>query len=203
MNPVSPITRKDPLIKSVTTVKTVLAVLLLIGLSETTAHGQTSSAVQHVSVTVQPIVVMAVFGQPQPFVLDHRSNGGENSIRDLSSFYNLTTNVDGVILTAEIDSPMPAGTSLSLSAETTLGVSNGSVDISAETVGRHIVSSISRGLENNRRFAYEFRADGSVVSLPLQSRTVSLSLLNPATGTSTRFEQTIFFEVISSEVTQR
>ncbi len=156
------------------------------------------SAVQRVSVTVSPIVVMAVFGDPAPMIL---STGTTGSALDRSSFYNLTTNVENVRLTAEIDMPMPAGTHLVLSAETTIGISSGSVEVSKATSPTNLVSSISRGLENGQRLTYAFSSEASSVEIPFQSRTITLTLVDPATLKSSQMVQTVFFGVTATGVT--
>ena len=169
-----------------------MAILLVsMGLDPDVSSGQSSSAVQQVSVGVAPIVVMAVFGEPRPFILDGMTT--QNSISDLSSYYNLTTNLDGVMISAEIDAPMPAGTSLFLSGESMLGTSRGLIDISRATSSRQIISSIDHGLENGRRFHYEFRVDDGIDEIPLQSRTVTLSLLDPSSRVISQMAQTVFF----------
>jgi len=156
------------------------------------------TAIQHVSVTISPIVVMAVFGEPVPLLLSTGAVATAGPVRDRSSFYNLTTNVENVRLTAEIDTPMPSGTRLTLSAETTIGESSGVVDVSKATSPAILVSSISRGLENGQRLTYAFSSGASSVEVPFQSRTITLTLIDPTTRKSSQMIQTVFFGVTSS-----
>ncbi len=170
-----------------------IVLLAVLGVCPRPATGQSPGAVQHVSVTVAPIVVMAVVGEPRPFIIDTAS--GQSAISDATSFYNLTTNVDDVVISAEIDAPMPIGTLLFLSGESALGTSRGPVDISRATTARVLISSIGHGLENSRRLHYEFRLTDNPTDIPIQSRTVTLALLNPTTGIENRIAQTIVFGV--------
>ena len=124
--------------------------MAVLGFSPHITNGQSTVAVQKVSVTVAPIVIMAVFGEPRPFIFDGTTE--LTRMIDESSYYNLTTNVDGVVISAEIDAPIPEGTLLFLSGESTLGSRCGPIDISRATNSREIISSIDRGLENGRFF---------------------------------------------------
>ena len=173
-------------------------IMALLGFSPHISRGQPSTAAQVVTVTVAPIVVMAVFGEPSPFIFNETTE--LTRMTDESSYYNLSTNLGGVVILAEIDAPMPEGIRLFLSGESTLGTSRGPIDISRTTNAREIITSIKPGLENGRRLHYEFRVEESAGESPLQSRIVTLSVLNPMTGLATRMAQTIFFEVDRKEI---
>jgi hypothetical protein len=170
-------------------------VLFLLSATMLPALTRAQTTAQRVSVSVSPIVVMSVFGEPGPLLIHGGQNQTTRTVEDASSYYNLTTNVPRVEITAVIDTPMPAGTSLRLLGEATLGMSSGSVDISTAKSPVVVISGINRGLENGQSLTYLFSADNDIENIPLQNRTVTLALVDPSTGLASVMVQTVSFGV--------
>lgn len=116
-------------------------------------------------------------------------------LQDGSTFYNLTTNVANVYLQAELDLPMPDGTQLWIRGESRLGNSHGKTLLGEAGKESRIITGIKRGLENGRGIVYELKVDASVVDIPLQSRTITLSLVDPDNNQRHQVVQTLFFGV--------
>jgi len=115
--------------------------------------------------------------------------------RDASTHYNLTTNVEGVRIEAVLDFPMPPGLQLRLRAETGLGQSSGSINLSSSSRGAHLVRGIDRGLENGRVLEYELVAENDIGLIPLQERRVTIAIVNPDTGFHQEVSQIVTFSV--------
>ncbi len=123
---------------------------------------------------------------------------GPASVMDASTFYNLTTNVSNVIIEAELDVEMPQGTELWLTAESRLGHSEGAIRLQGSGQSHRLVSAIARGLENGRGLTYEFVVREDVRSLLLQTRRVTLALIDAETGRRQEVVQTVVFGVSTS-----
>lgn len=161
------------------------------------ASAQNRTAAQQVRIMVEPIIALAVVGEPRPLILAELDIPGDRRVRDHTSYYDITTNVEGLQLWVEIDKPMPGGTHLFLSGETTLGEGHGSRDISNAVSGVRLVSAIGRGLENGRSLAYEFVVADGIDVLAIQYRTVTVRLMDPITNRSSKATQTIVFGIQS------
>ncbi|NNF03598.1 MAG: hypothetical protein HKN17_03945 [Rhodothermales bacterium] len=140
------------------------------------AHAQQSDrAVQAVSVSVRPIVALAVTpanGELLP---------GTGEAPSISMTWALTTNATGVELLASMDAPLPDGMQLHVSAESGLGERRPAVPISA-AAATTLVSGIARGRESGRTI--ELRLIGDPAGgLFETTRSVTFTLLDPATGT--------------------
>lgn len=153
--------------------------LLLAGLLVAMAHPavearQTDQSVQTVSVAVRPIVALAVSEASGPL-----TTGAVMT-------WALSTNASGLDLVARLDSPLPSGLVLELSASSKLGRGHQSVRITSEEP-TPIVSSIGQGREKQSRIELALvgnRTSGLV-------RTITFTLTDPATGTSDSVSRTI------------
>jgi len=154
-----------------------------------------TSASHTVNIGIDAITVIAISGDPMPMMLDKVDEADRATLRDETSFYNLTTNTPNVLIIAELDFPMPDGVELWLAGETSLGRSSGRVILEGQGQQTNIVSNIGRGLENGRTLQYELVANEGVGVIPFQSRLVTLSIVDSASGKSQQVTQTISFGV--------
>ncbi|HET6566694.1 MAG TPA: hypothetical protein VFG50_01945 [Rhodothermales bacterium] len=140
---------------------------------------QQASVTQSVTLVVERVTRVTVSGSPKPLTILHLDeHGGAVSVSDHSTSYSLYTNVDATRITASIDRPVPAGTTLSVSLDSGLGSSRGLVDISDATQAVNVVTSIHRGVELNRPITYRFSADPSVAqAFENESRTITLTIV--------------------------
>lgn len=176
---------------------TVIRTLLLIAICLIVVPGvwaQTSGS-HTVTTSIQPITVIAVSSDPLPLTLSSGSGAELNQSVDASTHYNLTSNVDDVLIEAALDSPMPAGLKLRLRAESSLGQSLGAVTLTSSSRSGRIVDGIGRGLENGRILEYELIASGNKGVVPPQERRVTLAIVNPETGYRQEVSQVVSFSV--------
>ncbi len=173
--------------------------LLVLLIRPACVHAQEfqETASHTVTISIGRIAVLAVSGNPAPLIVDKTSDRESISLTDGSTFYNLTTNIENVILTAELDFEMPEGTELWITGDTSLGQSHGRIRLTGTGGNSSMVTQISRGLENGRVLTYEFVAGESAVAVPFQSRQVTISLLDSQTGKEHKVVQTVFFSVSS------
>lgn len=171
-----------------------LTSLLCIGTSAVFAQ---ESGSHRVSVGIAPISVMAIVGDVAPLVVYRNDDNYNGFVRGVST-YNLTTNIPNVYIEATLDSPMPDGTSLWLTGESTLGKSVGRSKLDADRYTK-VVSNIDRGLENGRTLAFRFVVTNAAKDLPIQSRNVTISLVDEKNGRREDHTQTVFFGVINTD----
>lgn len=159
-------------------VNAILALLLVLFPLRAAAQDH-SSVSQIVTVEVKPIIKIAVTGSPRPLVISDVTRGARTlSVSDNSTRYSMVTNLDDMKIVASISDPMPEGTRLFISLESTTGNTNGSVDLSQAQTPVNLVTGISRGCDLDQTITYTFTADQSVFSVDRQSRSITLTLTN-------------------------
>jgi len=171
----------------------VLSVLLVSGSLFLAPVLAQTSASHTVTMGISPISVIAVSGDPIPLIIQRGTPFDTDEVIDATTFYNLTTNMPDVIISARLDSPMPGGTRLFLAAESALG--NGAGETRLSMSSRNLVTSIDRGLENGRMLQYRFDTSRSTGAVPLQSRRVTISITDESSGTSQEVYQYVQFGV--------
>lgn len=157
------------------------------------SYAQTSAS-HTVAIRIQPITVMAVSGDPIPMSI-LAQEGYDGGVQTAQTFYDLTTNVDHVYIEATLDAPMPEGAELHVRATSTIGQSRGSVLLDGRSRAKRLVNNMKRGLENGQTLEYTFSADASLGPIPMQSRQVTIALVNPDTGYRQELRQTVSFGV--------
>ena len=145
---------------------------------------------------VEPIVVMAVSSNPVPLIVDRHVTPGNAVVRDGSSFYNLTSNVDNVRIEVSLDRPMPTGTHLAVSVASSLGRSSGWVDVTRGGRDVAAVTGMSRGLENGRVISFQFVVSDDVDQLEIENRLLTITVVDPVSRTSHTSYQNIQFGVL-------
>lgn len=137
---------------------------------------QTDRSLQAVSVSVRPIVALAVTPVSTPILM----SPGPASGSELT--WAITTNGSGLELLARLDAPLPHGIQLVVSAESGLGEGRESVRISADSPAA-IVSSIGRGREKGQLIDLQLLGDLDL-DIPVQSLSVTFTLVDPVSGAS-------------------
>jgi hypothetical protein len=140
---------------------------------------QSSTVTQSVTIEVKPITKIAVSGNPGPlFVTEMEGGAGVLSVSDNSTRYSMLTNLENMKIVASINGPMPQGTKLMLKLETSVGQSNGFVDVSNASTPVDVVTAINKGSDRNQSITYAFAADPSANQISSDSRVVTLTLTN-------------------------
>lgn len=166
-------------------------------LSQQTPGGRILATGSHtVHLGVAPITVLAVSGNPVPLILDRTMYSGSTVLRDESTFYNLTSNVDNVLIEVSLDRPMPKHMRLAVFFASTLGRSSGWVDVTRGGRETVVVSGMSRGLENGQTISYRLEIDGEVQEKDLENRLLTITLVDPVSRQSHTAYQSIQFGVI-------
>lgn len=98
----------------------ILALLFVTGL----ASAQSNVATQQVNIDVREISVLAIQGGPVSLVIDSATAGQELNSASATSSYMLTTNGEDKRITAELDSNMPNGITLSATWEAPAGAAS-------------------------------------------------------------------------------
>ena len=160
------------------------------------------SASHTVHIGVSPITVMSVSGDPLPFIVDKSAAIDQIVATDASTFYNLTTNIEGVFIQAELDLPMPEGSELWISGLSSLGMTHGKVQLKGGSP-LQFISGISRGFENGQSIEYAFVTSPDAEDIPFQSRSVTLTLVDRANGRQEQHTQTVYFSTQSVGSTER
>jgi hypothetical protein len=143
------------------------------------AQGSGSTAIQSVTVEVKPIAKISVTGNPSPLMINNAVPGSDlTSISDESSKYSLVTNVDNMKIVASISDRMPAGTKLMIKMLSSKAASAGLVDVSNALTPVDVVTGIGKGSEADQSISYTFAANSDVNKIPVQSRTITLTLTN-------------------------
>mgnify|MGYP001564832713 CR=1 FL=1 len=177
--------------------------MLLLGLTQANPvqaqEGLTSSSSHTVSLGVSPITVMSISGDPIPFMIERQSDDQGGAISESSTFYNVTTNVKNVYLTAELDFPMPEGTELWIAGESVLGNSHGLTRMNSNGRKVRLATGLKRGLENGRALEYRFTYDDTVTDIPFQSRSILFSLVHGPSKQSYQITRTVYFGVSTSD----
>ncbi|NQV71840.1 hypothetical protein HQ496_01860 [bacterium] len=179
------------------------AFVALLMLAVSTANVAAQESASHtVHIGVSPITVMSVSGDPLPFIVDKSTATDRIVATDASTFYNLTTNIEGVFIQAELDLPMPDGSELWISGLSSLGMTHGKVQLKGGSP-LQLISGINRGYENGQAIEYAFIASPDAEDIPLQSRSVTLTIVDRANGRQEQHTQTVYFSTQSFKSSKR
>jgi hypothetical protein len=149
-----------------------LAALSLISGADVVA--QPVAATQKLALEVLPVTRIVVSGSPLPMSVAGGTASG--SVTDGSSSYSLVTNLSNMRIAASIDRPMPSGTSLAITLESSRGTSRGEVDITRSTGATDVVAGVGPGSESGQKIRYRFSTEPGMSELAPQERTVTLTL---------------------------
>ena len=181
--------------------------MLLLGLLQTNPvqaqDGLSNSSSHTVNLGISPITVMSISGDPIPFMIERLSDDQGGAQSESSTFYNVTTNVKNVYLTAELDFPMPEGTALWIAGESVLGNSHGLSRMTSSGRKVRLATGLKQGLENGRILEYRFTYDDTVTDIPFQSRSILFSLVHAPSKQSHQITRTVYFGVSTSDQDSR
>lgn len=122
--------------------------------------------------------VLTVTGSPGPFLVTTAIAGSQPVAltNNTTSYFVKAKNAAGPQrISAQLDAPMPAGTTLTL----TMGVSSGATSlgpVSLDMSARDIVVNIAKENGNTFPITYVFNATVAAGVLPTQTRTVTLTM---------------------------
>lgn len=136
-----------------------------------------SITTQTLTLEVKPISKISVSGNPNSLLItDFTAGTNTATVSDNSTWYDITTNLNGMKIVASISDPMPDGTRLMLKLGSSKGSSAGTVDISDARTPLDVVQAIERGMEASQTISYVFAADATAGEIVPQSRTITLTL---------------------------
>lgn len=152
------------------------AAALLVPAFAGTAAAQT--ATQSVSYEVQAISQISFSGSPS-LVISAATAGSAPTSASASGSYAITTNESGKKITAQIDSNMPTGVTLTVSlAAAGGGMSEGAVVLSTTPVDA--VTGISTVSQSGLAVGYQLSATVAAGVVPAGSRTVTYTITDGA-----------------------
>jgi len=157
----------------------ILSVLILLIVGTLAQAQDGSSTTQLLTVEVKPISKISVTGSPEALIVKEAVPGSDlSSVSDENTKYSVTTNLDNMKIVASIDDPMPQGTRLMISLNSSKATSSGIVDISDALTPVNVVTGIAKGSDYNQTIKYVFAADATVGEMPTEYRTITLTLTN-------------------------
>ena len=122
---------------------------------------------------------LTVSGSPATMTISTIPSAGQGptAVVDASTSYRVTALLQPQKITASLNAPMPVGVTLTAQFDAPLGaMSNGAVALDATT--RDLVTNISNVLNSRNAITYTLSATVAAGVIPLQSRTVLLTLVN-------------------------
>ena len=133
------------------------------------------SADQTVTYEVTAINELAVSGDPGALTIDSATAGSEpDAVSDATSSYDITTNGSNKKITAVIDSDMPTGMVLSLTAASAGGSGGGEQTLS--TAAADVVTDLTEVAESGQTLTYGLSATVAAGVVASASKTVTLTI---------------------------
>ncbi|WP_286975073.1 hypothetical protein [Acetomicrobium sp. UBA5826] len=156
--------------KALTVILTMALVLGVYGV----AHAA-DTATQSVSFEVAEINEITVSGNPGTLVINAAAPGNDPApATDSSTTYAITTNGNGKVITAAIDTPMPAGLTLKVKLDAQdVGASQG--DVVLDATADPVVTGISKVAKKDLTITYTLSATAEAEA-GSGSRTVTFTL---------------------------
>ncbi len=147
--------------------------LALVALQAGRATAQ--QATQDVSFEVQAINQLAFTGSPS-LVISTATAGGAPTTATANATYAITTNEADRKITAEVESDLPAGVSLSVSLAAPSGAASaGAVQLG--TTAQDVVTGISTANASGLGVTYSLSATAAAGVVPAGSRTVTYTII--------------------------
>ena len=126
----------------------------------------------------QPPTILTVSGSPAPMVIATVVPGVDPAtVSNAATTYYIRVKVPSGTgtVTAQLDSPMPLGTTLSLTMTASIGATSLGA-VSLNTTAQSIVTGIQKENGTTLAMTYVFAASAAAGVVPSQSRTVTLTL---------------------------
>lgn len=120
---------------------------------------------------------ISVSGNPGALTVDSATAGSQpDADTDASSSYAITTNGTGKKITAALDTAMPAGLTLSLTAASASGTSGGKLTLSDSAAD--VVTGLTQVAEPTQSLTYELAATVSAGVVASATKTVTLTIVD-------------------------
>jgi hypothetical protein len=133
------------------------------------------TATQTVAFEVQAINQISVTGSPS-LIINSASAGGAPTAATASASYDITTNGTNEKITAQLDTDMPTGVTLSASlAAPSTGTSAGAKSLS-QTTAQDMVTGISTESQTGLAINYTLNATAAAGVVPAGTRTVTYTI---------------------------
>jgi hypothetical protein len=162
-----------------TAMKKIMMVLVISAIAIGTAYTQVTVN-QNLTLSVGSVFKMTASGDPGALAISDGTAGTDalNAVTDNSTTYSITQNYGNTVkITAQLNSALDAGYTLTVNLASSKGTSLGAVDISNGSA-QDAVQNIALGADANRTITYSFSALASAGTLASTSKTVTLTLTN-------------------------
>lgn len=160
-----------------------LMMVLLIGAMSTLLVGSVfaqANVNQSLTLSVGSVYKMSVSGNPGALDITTGTAGTDalTAVSDNSTNYSITQNFGNTVkITAQLNTALAAGYTLTVNLASAKGTSAGAVDIS-NAAAKDVVTAINMGADANKTITYSFSALASAGTLASTSKTVTLTLTN-------------------------
>jgi hypothetical protein len=148
--------------------------LALVAISAVKANAQ-SSATQDVSFEVQAINQIAFNGSPS-LVITSATTGGAPTSATANATYDITSNDVNRSITAQLDSDMPSGVTLSVNLAAPSGATSAG-EVLLGTLGTDLVTGINTVNASGLNVTYTLRATAAAGVVPSTTRTVTYTIV--------------------------
>jgi hypothetical protein len=132
------------------------------------------TAEQTMSITVDSINEISVSGAVTLHITTATPGQAPTPVTDATTTYSITTNQGGMKITARIDSAMPSGMALNLTATATTGGSSTGKK-SLTTADQDVVTGVGQ-VSETKALSYELTATAAAGTLAATTRTVTFTI---------------------------
>ncbi|MBV9110969.1 MAG: hypothetical protein JO306_16290 [Gemmatimonadetes bacterium] len=155
------------------TLRFVAPALALVALTAAKSHAQSNT--QDVSLEVQAINQISFTGSPS-LVISTATAGSAPTSATANATYAITTNESNKKVTAQIDTDVPTGVTLSASLAAPSGATSAGA-VSLSTVAQDVVTSISNVNASGLNVTYTLSATAAAGVVPSTTRTVTYTIV--------------------------
>ena len=152
------------------TTKILGLLLIIVALGTSSLALAADTATQTVTIQVDSVNDITVSGDPAPLIATSATPATDNS-----TTYDLTTNGTGLKITGEIDTDVPADTTLTVELTAPTGATSLNA-VALSTTPADLVTGIGTLSETGLEIAYEFSALASAGTVASQTRTVTFTI---------------------------
>jgi hypothetical protein len=152
----------------------ILATVALLAGVATTASAQT--ATQDVTIAVSAISQIAVTGGAQSLTVNTATAGNAPTAASVGVTWAITTNQNDQKITAEIDSPMPAGVTLTAQLAAPGGSSTSAGAVTLTTTAADVVNNIDTAQASGLTLQYTLAATTAAGVVASTTRTVTYTI---------------------------
>jgi len=135
---------------------------------------------QSLNLSVGTVYKMSSSGDPAAMTISTGTAGTDalTAVTDNSTNYSITQNFGNMVkITAQLNSALAAGYTLTINLVSAKGASQGDIDIS-DGGAKDVVKDIQMGADANKTITYSFSALASAGTMASTAKTVTLTLTN-------------------------